>query len=119
MYTTLLYILKSYCFFVTFTSVTPSVYIARSYAATMSLFWSEQQHTLSTWVTRGVYIIISFNIFEIFIHDRTMSRLTIYFSLNTEILNSRFIANCKSFFLPAKTKFKAWNILKEINKEFT
>ena len=46
MYTTLLYILKSNCFSAMFTSVTPSVYIARSYAATMSLFLSKRQHTL-------------------------------------------------------------------------
>ena len=103
MYTTLLYILKSYCFFVTFTSVTPSVYIARSCAATMSLFWSEQQHTLSTWVTRGVYIIISFNSFEIFIHDRTMSRLTISF-LDFEYGNFKLKIHCKlqKLFSPSK-----------------
>ena len=33
MYTTLLYILKSNCFFTTFTPVTPSAYIAHSYTS--------------------------------------------------------------------------------------
>ena len=69
MYATLLDILKSNCLSATFTSVTPSVYIERSYAATMSLLWSERLHTRLNLVTRGVYIIISFNNFEIFIHD--------------------------------------------------
>ena len=78
MSTTLLYILKSNCFTIIFTSVTLSIYIACSYGS-ISLFWSEGQHMLLDLVTRGIYIIISFNNFKIFIYDHTMSRLTIYF----------------------------------------
>ena len=59
--------------------ITPSVYKARSYAATMSLFWSERQQTLLHLVIRDVHIINSLNNFEIFINDHTMSRVTNYF----------------------------------------